>query len=343
MRLQNDAENILDGRPVYDRDEAIQQITGIRPDAVGRTASSLFAQAIVATPQAVHPITGRMQQLPVWSAGTVTGPDHRGTRPGQILTVGDEGVTLTVGAGQQVTVRYADTAALLRWTDQKLALIGSDGFRILLDPTDWPGARAVLDSIAASVSPNLVIDMEGSGPAGTAAPGATATPAHSQPPVAPQGPIQPQPAVRPQRPVRAPRPPRTAGERVALVWSVTLWILLGTCTLIGAIDVASGPPRAWPFLVIGVAGAAWRAVPLIYHQLHPGRPQQSHHWGFRILRGFLVTLTVILLISLSAGDTPGWWLAAAAVTVLALRALIATYLHRRAASGSGDISAGPAG
>jgi zinc protease len=304
-RLNQSAENVLDARPSYSQDEAVRQITCISPRTVGDTARAWYSRAIVATPQFLPAVQGRMPRLPVSSTHAVPGRRHSGSRPGQVLTVGDEGVTLARHAGQQVTVRYQDIAAALCWTDHKLALVGRDGFVIQLDPAEWPAGQALVTSIAGRVEPGLMVDMAGPGPAARAP-----SPA-------------PAPAARPAR------TPRTVGGWVAAIWSVTLWILIVLCALAGVIALVGHDSSAWPLAVFGVAGACWRAAPLIYWRLHPGAVPQRHGWWFKVIRGCLVTWTVVCAILLASGDGIAGVLALAGTAALALQPLAASYRHRR--------------
>jgi hypothetical protein len=71
----------------------------------------------------------------------------------------------TVEAGRHVTVRSGAVAAMLRWNDKKRALIGRDGFTLLLDPAEWPDGDTVVRSIEARIDPRLFVSIDSPGPA----------------------------------------------------------------------------------------------------------------------------------------------------------------------------------
>ena len=102
-------------------------------------------------------------------------------------------------------MRSDQVAALLRWSDAKLTLIGTDGFVLQLDPADWDGAGDALQVLANRTDPDLVVTIDAPAPA-------RGKPADPDP--SPTGPVR----------VRARRKPRVA--RRWLPWIVQLaWIL----------------------------------------------------------------------------------------------------------------------
>jgi zinc protease len=164
MVLHRHAQNILSARPVREPGEILRAVSEVDKKAVSEVAGELLGQAIVATPQLIPAVQGRMPRLPLWSTQTITGAEFRSQHSGATLTVGRQGVMLTVEGGQHVTVRAGATAALLRWNDRKRALIGTDGFAVQLDPAEWQDGDAALRSIDASVARSLVVDIDSPGP-----------------------------------------------------------------------------------------------------------------------------------------------------------------------------------
>jgi hypothetical protein len=162
--LHRQAQNILSARPVREAGEVLRAVSEVDKKAVSEVAGELLGQAIVATPQLIPAVQGRMPRLPLWSAQTITGAEFRSQHSGATLTVGRQGVMLTVEGGQHVTVRAGATAALLRWNDSKRALIGTDGFAVQLDPAEWQDGADALRSIDASVARSLVVDIDSPGP-----------------------------------------------------------------------------------------------------------------------------------------------------------------------------------
>ncbi len=183
--LQRHAEALLSGREVTAVKETLRLAAELDPKAVGEAAQRLYERMIVAVPGDVPAVRGRMARIPHSSPGTVPGRALKSRDSDAVLTVGGAGVMLTAGSQARITIWYGAVAALVRWKDGKLTLIGTDGFSMQLDPDEWPGGPSVLDSIAARVHPSLVIPVNA--PAaprpgrGASGPGA-ARPAAGQPP-----------------------------------------------------------------------------------------------------------------------------------------------------------------
>lgn len=163
LLLHSRARGLLSGRPVADPGEYLRELAEVTSGDVSEAARVLYDQMMVAVPGRVPAVEGRMKEVPAWSSAAVTGKRHQSADSDAVLTTGDDGVTLTVGADRNVTVRYDSVAALLRWNDGRQALIGDDGFTVRLDPDEWPGGRAVPDAIAARVSPEAIVDLDGEG------------------------------------------------------------------------------------------------------------------------------------------------------------------------------------
>ena len=186
MIMHRQAQDILSGQRPRDPAETLQAISEVDNKAVGWAAGQFLGQMIVATPQLVPAIQGRMPRLPLWSAATITGTTLRSIDSRSSLTVGDQGVMRTVEAGQHVTVRSGAVAALLRWNDNKRALIGTDGFTLLLDPAEWPDGDTVVRSIETRIDPRLLVSIDSPGPS------------RSKPEPPPAAPPPPPQAVPPQ-------------------------------------------------------------------------------------------------------------------------------------------------
>jgi len=65
---------------------------------------------------------------------------------------------------KHVTIRYRDVAALLHWSDDQRALVGTDGFYIPLDAGRWPSCGELAASVEARVSPDLTVNIDSPGP-----------------------------------------------------------------------------------------------------------------------------------------------------------------------------------
>jgi zinc protease len=164
--LRRQAHAVLRGQSIPAADAALQGASRLAGADVAAAAQGLRSSMIVAVPGIVPAVQGRMGQLPTWSAGTVSGKLHKpaDAASDRTLTVGDEGVMLTAGPQQHVTVRFADAAALLRWNDGQQALIGGDGFTVQLDPRQWRDGDAVAASIAARVPAAATVSFDRPGP-----------------------------------------------------------------------------------------------------------------------------------------------------------------------------------
>jgi zinc protease len=284
---QNHARNVLDARRAYEPAEVLSAVAETRPDAVAETVRDLFSRAVVATPEPLPAVQQRMPMLPVWSQRVIAGRSVRGAVAA--LTIGEDGAMLTAGEGQNVTVPYDEVAALLRWNDDKRMMIGKDGFVLRLDPRAWPDGSALLASIEALVSPDLVVTLDGSGPDWGAP--------SSQRPSAPS----------------APRP-KASVPQVAVSWG--LWALLVASTLLGAFAMLGGDWQAWGFVAIGLTGTAWRVGSMLLRAAREGDAAPPPGRGFRILRAVLAIVTTlgVLLWAFDQGGIP--------VTLLGILALV---------------------
>jgi hypothetical protein len=163
--LQRAACDLLNGRTSRDPEESVRLTAGLEPGQVAAAARALRDQMIVSVPWAVPAVQGRMPALPAWSATTVSGSTLPSADSDATLTVGADGVTLTVepsrhNPAHQVTVRYRELAALIRWKDGKQALVGTDGFSVQLDPDEWPDGARLIGNVAAMVPADRVITID---------------------------------------------------------------------------------------------------------------------------------------------------------------------------------------
>jgi zinc protease len=238
IAMHRQAQDILSGRPPRDPAETLRAISEVDKKAVSEAAGQLLGQMIVATPQLVPAIQGRMPRLPLWSAAAITGTTLRSADSGSSLTVGDQGVMRTTEAGQHVTIHSGAVAALFRWNDKKRTLVGTDGFTLLLDPAEWPDGDTVVRSIEGRIDPRLVISIDSPGPA---------RPKPEPPPAAAAPPPQAVPAGK-----VAPR--RSWGSRILLVVNICA-VIFGVLAISGG-DVAGGIA----FVLIGVMGLTWQQL-----------------------------------------------------------------------------------
>jgi hypothetical protein len=181
--MRRRAENILTGRPVREPAETLRLVAELTGDAIGAAAAGLYASMIVATPGRLPAVEGRMPQLPQCSAAQIEGgTSYRSRESAATLTIGERGVMLTAEPGRFVAVPSDQVAAVLKWNDAALTLIGTDGFRLQLDPAEWDGADDALRALEAGTDPGLIVAIDSPGradkrPAVPAAPAGPARPA----------------------------------------------------------------------------------------------------------------------------------------------------------------------
>jgi zinc protease len=183
--MRRHAENILTGQPVRDPAENLRLAGELTGDALGPAAAGLFASMIVASPSRLPAIEGRMPQIPAYSATEIEGGARfRSRTSAATLTIGGRGVMLAPEPGRFVCVPSDQVAALLKWNDAVLTLIGTDGFRVQLDPAEWDGADDAIRTLEAGTDPGLIVAMDSPGRADKKPPGPGV-------PAAPAGPAAP--------------------------------------------------------------------------------------------------------------------------------------------------------
>jgi predicted Zn-dependent peptidase len=165
--MHRQAEQILFQQPPRDPSDSLRRICEVTCDDVASAARGLHDQMIVATPHLIAAVQGRMPRLPMWSATPLEdGVSYRMRGSAATLAIGDEGVMLTAEPGKFAAVRSNQVAALVKWSDGKLTLIGTDGFHVLLDPADWDGAGDALRVLENRTDPELVVTIDAPGPPG---------------------------------------------------------------------------------------------------------------------------------------------------------------------------------
>ncbi len=134
-------------------------------DQVRSAAQALQAAALLGVPEAVDPGLPALAEVSPWSASMLTGRDFSrrrgsGAPRGARLVVGDAGVSLWLRKGERLTVRYADTVALLEVGREEWTLAGVDGVTVPLDPRDWRNGDEALALVRAAVPPHLQVTAD---------------------------------------------------------------------------------------------------------------------------------------------------------------------------------------
>jgi zinc protease len=190
--MRRQAENILTGRPAGTPAEVLRRAGELTGDGIAAASARLLASMIVAAPGLLPTVQGRMARLPQWSAtGVEGGVSYRSRDSAATLTVGERGVMLTAEPGRFVAVPSDQVAALLRWNDATLTLIGTDGFTVQLDPAGWDGADEALRAFENGIDPAAVVAIDSPNPAARkpAAPAAPAAARRRRPYLARWGPF----------------------------------------------------------------------------------------------------------------------------------------------------------
>jgi zinc protease len=244
--LQRQAHAVLN-RQAWTPEKTLNDAAGLSPAATRQIARGLYDSMIVAAPSAPPALSGRMARLPLWSAAAVAGIEYKAADSGAVLTSGPDGVTLTPEPRHYITVRYADCVALLRWTDGKQTIVGSDGFAVQLDPGEWPEGQAALAGIAGHVRPDLIVAMDGPGPSRPVRATAADRETPASPPTA-------APTATAPAPARSPKPPARRLSWPARILRA-VWTVVG---IFGLLAIAGGDISGGvAFLVIGLAGLGW--------------------------------------------------------------------------------------
>lgn len=177
LAMHGQAQNLLTDRPVRSPDETLRLIGDLSGGEIAAAAKDLFSSMIFASPGLLPAVQGRLPRLPQWSSAEIEdGVRYQSQGSQASLTIGDQGVMLTVEPGHFASVPAGQVAALLKWNDSKLTLIGLDGFRIEIDPAAWDGADAAIRKLESGVPDDLIVPIDAAGPAAqTAVASAAAT------------------------------------------------------------------------------------------------------------------------------------------------------------------------
>lgn len=143
-------------------DELLPKLEAVQPTEHASLMRSALDSAIWSLPKGSG--TG-LYEFPAWSTDQVQGKEYKPARRGRksihpvLLTLGAEGVTYFHDERQWVTVRYDECAALLRWDDGQLMLIGEDGFRLPIAPAQWKSGQSIVAAVESNVRPERWVPM----------------------------------------------------------------------------------------------------------------------------------------------------------------------------------------
>ena len=148
--------------------EDIEQRTlGISVQSIKDAFSQSMAAALLISPRGTKAPDNRLLLLSEWSLHEVEGREFRPVAKeprGQRAIVSSAGVTYRVVPGKHITVRAEACEALAHWDDGTRAMVGSDGFSLMLAPWEWHEGDQLIDAVDAAVAPERWIPMgEGDG------------------------------------------------------------------------------------------------------------------------------------------------------------------------------------
>ena len=128
-------------------------------------------QAIVVVPEGAELIDPRFSMLTPTSAPPVVGLAYSAATAEDDpadnvrLVVGAEGVTF-VDADEQLTVRFRDCVAALRFADDVFMLYAADGTMISVAAAEWTDGRSALARVRAGLDPERIVDANPEEPLG---------------------------------------------------------------------------------------------------------------------------------------------------------------------------------
>jgi hypothetical protein len=159
--VQAAAAALVTGVPHRTGDELLQEARSLTAQQVRDAAHALRADALLAVPVGVDVSLPELTATPRWSSEVVSGRvfprrRFRSDAPrGARLVVGDDGISVDLGNGELLTVRYAQALALLEVAAGEWTLVGADGITVPLAPTDWRDGQRALDLVRAAVPAEL--------------------------------------------------------------------------------------------------------------------------------------------------------------------------------------------
>ena len=161
--LQSVAAAVVGGRRHRSSADLLAEGRSLSAEQVRSAAHEVRAGALLGVPAGVEAsvpgLAALAKEQPREVHGRVHPPRPLGSDAprGARLVIGDDGVSMDLGEGDERTVRYADALALLELTPGEWTLVGEDGTSVPLSPGDWRDGRAALDRVRATVPAELQV------------------------------------------------------------------------------------------------------------------------------------------------------------------------------------------
>ncbi len=153
---------LITGRP-RNIDEFLSGIRSVSHMAVAEVVDTMREQAVVVVPEGAELIDPRFTMLTPTTAPPIVGiaysPATAGEDPADNarLIVGAEGVTF-VDLDEQLTVRFGDCVAALRFADDAFMLYAADGTMISVAAKEWVDGKSALARVRNGIKPELVVE-----------------------------------------------------------------------------------------------------------------------------------------------------------------------------------------
>ena len=153
---------------VGERAETPEEMAALRsaltPEDIAGVVAAGFDTLIVTAPPGTSQLGGRFKSYPVDSPLVIDGKRYSPTdkEREETLVVGTVGVA--VEGDRHRAVAYDDAVAHLMWDDGSVALYGSDGFYVVVDPVDWKKGEKAAKDVRARVFPTRAVDVSSTPP-----------------------------------------------------------------------------------------------------------------------------------------------------------------------------------
>lgn len=160
------AECELLGYEFKTHEELMAEAEAIRPEDVQATAAWFRANA-VGFSRLMPQLSPPWHLYPIWCPDAVAGrtfdsvkKKYPWTKGTPSLVVGPDGVSYVTPEGKCITVRYATCAGVIRF-GAKRSVVGEDGFRVLVDPTEWKDGAVAAAQVDRALPPTHYVDWQG--------------------------------------------------------------------------------------------------------------------------------------------------------------------------------------
>ena len=153
---------LMRGRP-RNLDEFLSDIRAVSADEVATVVAGMRDRAIVVVPEGAELIDPRFTTLEPTSAQPVVGiaytaaPTPDDPADDARLIVGADGVTFVDG-DEQLTVRFAECVAAVRFPDDAFVLYAADGTMISVAAREWTDGNSALARVRGGIDADRIVD-----------------------------------------------------------------------------------------------------------------------------------------------------------------------------------------